>query len=509
MESSRNPAQQAPGGNPVLMALPKYDLLLAAVVLGILCVAVFGSVAGFEFQKNYDDQLYVLDNPLVRDGMSWKAFVAAFQTIGIGSVWAPVLWLSFQLDVALMGGLSSAGMHLENLAQHWMAGVLTYLVIRRLSGDKWLATVLVLLWSFSPLVCETVGWVTERKNTLAQVFFMAALWAYIRPSRSSRWAAGWTFVVGMLAMMVKSSTVILPIALLLADHVLGRFSRRRLLAMLPLFAFAGFTGVLTIIAEQHGNSLSAAGSIPLSLQSLAIYARQMFWPAELCYMYEDYSVSPWLAGTGALLLVGLLFAAWRSRHSAPLVTFSALLTLASLALVLGYPRLVGEATHADRFIYMPLLFGLLTVLALLPKTIVPWLSVLAVPLAVASYYQVQTWQSDQTRIEHGARYYPNTLSAIHLYTTKHPVDEAIRYVQEKLRTGAVRSEYARVELYYLLARLQKLSGQDLAAISTLLEVMREQPRYCPVYAIQVLVLAESYGLKQEVARERARLGVLY
>lgn len=493
----------APGAAPVRAALAKYDVQVVAGVLGLLCLLVFGQVGGFEFVK-YDDQLYVTENPLVTQGLSWAAVKEAFLSVGYGSVWAPLLWISFQLSVTLQQGVSSAGLHLENLGHHWLAALFTYLAVARLSGDKRLAGALALLWCCHPLVAETVGWVTERKNTLSQLLFMASLWVYVRPTKANSYSIVFATVLGVAAMFVKSSAVILPIAMLLADSVLQRATWRRAANLLPLFACTLLAGMLTIVAEHSGGSLSMEGSIPLSLQALAIYVQQLAWPVDLCFYYHDYDVVAWKVWLGGAITIGLLSAAWRNRSRRPIVMFGALMTLASLALVLGYPRLVGQASHSDRYVYMPLAFGLLTLLTLLPRKALTWVSLLVVPLAIASHTQVSTWRTDDARLAQGAAVYPDLPLSVQWYVQHHTLRHGLSYVRAKIDSG---SSY-QVQMYCLLAVLQQEARQPEAAVTTLRELMRRQPAYSANY-LTALQLAERFGLGQEAAAERDRLGQMF
>ncbi len=73
-------------------------LLLAAVTL-----AVFWPATGFDF-VNYDDPLYVTDNPHVQAGLTWEGLAWAFGRVhGEETYWHPLTWVSHMVDCQLYG----------------------------------------------------------------------------------------------------------------------------------------------------------------------------------------------------------------------------------------------------------------------------------------------------------------------------------------------------------------------------------------------------------------------
>ena len=65
---------------------------------------------------NYDDNLYVTENPHVLSGLSWHGIVWAFTTLRSGN-WHPLTWLSHMLDVTIWDGWAG-GHHLTSVVLH-------------------------------------------------------------------------------------------------------------------------------------------------------------------------------------------------------------------------------------------------------------------------------------------------------------------------------------------------------------------------------------------------------
>ena len=87
---------------PVLVSL----LLVASIF------AVYGQVASHDF-VNYDDYIYVVENPKLPGGLDLEKVVRAF-TEPYESNWIPLTWLSLQIDYGFFE-LRPAGYLLENV----------------------------------------------------------------------------------------------------------------------------------------------------------------------------------------------------------------------------------------------------------------------------------------------------------------------------------------------------------------------------------------------------------
>src|SRR5580692_2383334 len=77
------------------------NALWIAAGLCAINLAVYSGVTSHEF-IDYDDHLYIYQNPDVTGGLSWSAVKWAFTT-GYQANWHPLTWLSHMLDVQLFG----------------------------------------------------------------------------------------------------------------------------------------------------------------------------------------------------------------------------------------------------------------------------------------------------------------------------------------------------------------------------------------------------------------------
>src|SRR5215510_7097314 len=196
------------------------DLLIC---LGLMSVtwAVFGQTLTHDF-VNFDDHVYVYENPLVIRGVSTEGIIGAF-THTHARNWHPLTTLSHMLDCQLYG-LNAGGHHLTNVILHTISVLLLFLVLKQMTDALWQSVLVAALFAIHPLHVESVAWIAERKDVLSAVFFMLTLAAYVQYTRAPC-AVRYVLVAMLFALglMAKPMLVTLPFVLLLLDYwPLGR-----------------------------------------------------------------------------------------------------------------------------------------------------------------------------------------------------------------------------------------------------------------------------------------------
>src|SRR5262249_11126750 len=201
------------------------DLL---VCLGLVAVtlAVFGQTLTHDF-VNFDDHVYVYENPLVIRGLSIEGILGAF-THTHARNWHPLTTISHMLDCQLYG-LKAGGHHLTNVILHTISVLLLFLVLKQMTAALWQSAFVAALFAIHPLHVESVAWIAERKDVLSAVFFMLTLAAYVQYTRAPS-ALRYLFLMLLFALglMSKPMLVTLPFVLLLLDYwPLGRIGAQK------------------------------------------------------------------------------------------------------------------------------------------------------------------------------------------------------------------------------------------------------------------------------------------
>jgi Flp pilus assembly protein TadD len=473
-------------------------LLLAATTF-----AVFGRVAGNGF-VNFDDDLYLYENPIVRQGLTAEGFAWAFTTFWTGN-WFPLTWLSHMLDCELFG-MNAGAHHVVGVLLHALSAALLYLILRGMTGAAGKSAVVAALFALHPLRVESVAWASERKDVLSAFFFLLTIAAY------RRWVerpggARYASVVASLALglLAKAMLVTVPFVLLLLDYwPLRRMSganavplRRLLREKVPLFALAAASSVVTFVAQRSqgatylGETLPWGDRVANALVTYAAYLRSLAWPSGLAVFYPyrgDVSPGQWL---GALLLLGGLTAlAVRASRRERALAVGWFWYLGTLVPVIGLVQ-VGGQSMADRYTYVPSIGVFLMVawgLDAIPaasrrrRALLAGLAGAAVlACAVATWRQVGRWRDPATLYGHALRVTRenylahNNLGVVLLAQGR--VADAVAHHEEAIRIEP-RYTAARANLGLALASL----GRADEAVAQLREALRLAPGNAAVHA---------------------------
>jgi tetratricopeptide (TPR) repeat protein len=339
------------------------------VLLVLVTIALYWPAMQCGF-INFDDPEYVSENPHVQGGLNWEGVKWAFSNTKQGAYWAPLMWLSHELDCQFFG-LNAWGHHLMNVLLHAANTALVFLVFQRMTRATWRSLMLAVLFGWHPLRVESVAWVTERKDVLSTLFWMLTLLAYVkyvgasqvRDSKSKVWY-GVALAMFVFGLMSKAMLVTMPCVLLLLDYwPLERFkpgrARQLVMEKIPFFALAVAASIVTYVVQKHGGAVATVENLPLgarsgnALISCCRYLGKMFWPTDLAVFYPHPGYWPLeqvlLAG---VFLCGISMLLFVKRGRYPYLLMGWLWFVGTLVPVIGFVQ-VGEQSMADRFTYVP------------------------------------------------------------------------------------------------------------------------------------------------------------
>lgn len=345
------------------------------IVLLTLLVYVPAITGGFI----WDDDFYVTGNETLR---SAGGLLRIWAEPGAVPQYYPMVHTTYWLEYRLWG-LDPYGYHLVNVLLHAAAAVLLWILLRRLSvPGAWFAA---MVFALHPINVESAAWITERKNVLSAVFYLASLLAWCRwagltdPARPKRRTPGLSarppmphgplyaaaLALFLCALLSKTVTFSLPAAaLLLAWWRRGRIAKGDVLPLVPFFAAGIAAGALTLWMEvEHVGASGAEWSLTL-LQRLLLagrvlwfYAGKIFWPLEHCFVYPRWEIDTgawwwYLFPLGALAAIA---ACWLLRRRLGRGPLAALLYYAgTLFPALGFLNVypMRYSWVADHFQYL-------------------------------------------------------------------------------------------------------------------------------------------------------------
>jgi tetratricopeptide (TPR) repeat protein len=273
--------------------------------------------------------------------------------LGATQQYYPVLHSAFWLEHRLWGD-SFVGYHLANVALHSASAVLLVLILRRLAVPG--ALFAGLIFALHPIAVESVAWISEQKNTLSAMFYLASAYVYLgaqvggskeqdppyvphqtaaaplkpprrpalafprRPGLAFQTRYYWlAFALFICALLSKTVTATLPAALLLvlwwhrgrldpstrsgSPRAQSRGDwRRDVLPLVPWFIVAAVAAAFTawfereiIGARGEDFALTLVERCLLGGRVVWFYLGKLIWPHNLTFIYPrwDIDASVW------------------------------------------------------------------------------------------------------------------------------------------------------------------------------------------------------------------------
>jgi len=255
--------------------------------------------------------------------------------LGLKEIWTtnvvrfcPLVFTTFWLEHALWG-LAPLPYHLVNVLMHAAGAVLLWRVLLGLQvPGAWLGAA---LWAVHPVEVESVAWISEMKNTESGLFFLLSILFFVRwlkardsEGRTARnWNYGLTLLFAALAMASKSSTVILPVVLILcAWWIEGRWQWRNVAKVAPIFLMSVVAGGLTIwTPELEADDTQWIQTWPQRLATAGdavwFYLGKLLWPHPLVMIYPRWQIDAgqWFSYLPLSAVIVVLLILWLKRDS--------------------------------------------------------------------------------------------------------------------------------------------------------------------------------------------------
>ena len=530
-------------------------VVLVGLALCIVTGATYLPVTSYPF-INYDDPIYVTENPHVRAGLSWDGIVWAFTT-GRASNWHPVTWLSLMLDSELYGDWPG-GFHLTNLLLHAANTVLLFVLLHSVTGALWRSAFVAGLFGLHPLHVESVAWVAERKDVLSTCFGLLTLLAYAKYATGNNSSTTtrrifYGIAIGLytLGLLSKPMLVTWPVVMLLLDywplnriftgvvyvrrtaHALASQSAFANIALaavqkLPFFALAFASSIATLLAQHRGGAVQPLGALSLgprienALVSYAKYILKMLWPTDLAlpYLYLPPNVWPvWHGPAAAFALAGITVLILKLRRRYLLTGW--LWFIITLVPVIGLVQ-VGNQSMADRYTYIPLI-GLFIIVAwgatelaerlAQPKSVLATVGVAILALCIwRTRVQLGYWQDAETLFTHTIAVTKDNCVAhdilAHALLKKGKLDDAKRNFLEAIRIRLKYGNMYNAELLHNAAVVALQQGNPTEAKQYLQQAMLTRSYPAGVPAKLAAILTAEGNLADAISLYREALAIM-
>jgi tetratricopeptide (TPR) repeat protein len=528
--------------------------LVALCAVMLVAFVLFVPTVGHDF-VNFDDDIYVYDNPHVQL-LTWENVSWLFSNIYY-TQYIPLTMISHAADIALWK-FDPRGHHLTNILLHtantgWV--FLLALVCSRLvtfrssvghdaspsgfsaSDALWSAALASLLFAVHPLRVESVAWISDRKDLLCAFFLLPMMLTYIqyalrRDQASARlWFAA-TFILFIFAVLSKAIAAVSPLVLVACDYLLPQEVRPKLrtsfLEKIPLFLVAA---VVIWVTFSHApdlkrnivvSKLTGVDVLLFPLYAMAFYLKKLILPIHLSPLYGSAGTALMLAGSVAVCVVTvacLYFA--RKGKPYPLLSWTIYL-LFLVPTVAGVSS--GMQPYADRYTYiatigMFIMIGgwCVTALRKLSREYTAAKFLVALPAAVIilfgylSFAQAKHWKSSEELWKHAIALGDATDNYVHAYYnlgTAYLSDGKRNEAFDVLQQAVDISPQAADSYYYL-----GYAYYDLRKLEEALESFRKTTEldstYTKAYYNQAIIYSELGNDDQaiEAMKRAARLGL--
>ena len=412
MEMTQAPADtvRADDGEPALepsrLSRSCVLLILLTIVGASFSPALFGPFV-------LDDQLLVLENPLLSSSGPWTLLVEPVRAHLPGGTpnwyYRPLSFASLWIDWKLWGN-NPFGFHLTSLLLHLGSTVVLYRLVRRLIGGCAVPLAVAGVWALLPTNIEPSCYISARHDVLFHFLYLVALEVWISgvgPLRVFVFCA-----LSLLAFCAKEMAVTLPVVAMIFEVVVrpgltsetgGLRWRRLLVCAGVLVMLLGIRWVVLLDAGGVQTALALPG--PVLLGSVGWHYLQILAEPLSYSIDRSRDVVPSshdairFAGVVGVVALGLALLVGRAEElKRRVIAFGLLWALVAYAPVSNIVPLY--TTCADRYLYLPSAAVLCALVIALTGALsgrrsavnsrrgVPWIWLVpVVPLAVLATYR--------------------------------------------------------------------------------------------------------------------------
>lgn len=499
------------------LAASRYASLGTALLLVLAAVVPYLNT--FSVPWYFDDVNNIVDNPLVRDLP--RAARSLFESRGVAI-------FTFALNHRF-GGLELTGYHLVNLAIHAGSVIVVWLLLRRLlePGSSW-PLFGALLFALHPLQTQAVTYIVQRMTSLSALFFLLAVYGYLRFLDDAAPRRFWFYALalgcGVLAVLTKQSTAVLPLLLLLVERYFrpGRSWRQQWRSVLPFsLAPAGKAAEMLLLPLWRGD-VDATVRYADQLQSLQNVTPLRYLVTEFSVIWHYFKLL--LAPIGQVFdygwpvvdklvtvkscvalagIIGLWVLAWWLRQRRPLISFGIAWFFVTLSVESSVIPLDPIFEHR---LYLPLFGFVLVAIDLLrrfpwPRWQVPFLAAILFCLAVLTWQRNALWGDQVAFFEDNLRRRPENVRVMvmlgNAYAAQKRPEEGLRIIEQALERNA-RYDFA----YTALAKILIDQGQGVKAIAPLTQGVQLYPTSVTLNEYLGVVYGEAGNYQQALTSLR-------
>lgn len=365
--------------------------LLACLLISLAGIIIYFRTLGYEYVL--DDVMMIQENKFTNEGFggvfkhltneSMTGYFGEQKNLLPGNRYRPLSLMTFSIEKGILGKLSPALGHFNNILLYILTGILIFIVFRYLftvgkerfsfvheTTSFHLPLLLALLFMVHPLHVEAVANVKGRDELMSLLLSILALYFYAKSIRENS-TKHLYFGVGayFLALLSKENAitwlVVIPLSLYVFNYKEYLKPVKSLLITTGFYmvwrsAMSGMPKFGDVGNDIMNNPFLGMDFIEKNatvLFTLLKYIQLLVLPYPLTHDYYPYAIPKmdlgnWQVWLSIALHAGLVWVAVSSFKKRPLLSYGILFYLITLSIVSNVVINVGTFMN-DRFVYMP------------------------------------------------------------------------------------------------------------------------------------------------------------
>lgn len=394
-----------------------------AIALIAITWITFSDVGKNQF-VGWDDIVYVTQNKSIE--LTSENVIHSFFKGEPHGMYVPLTALSFSVN-HFFSGLNPAPYLYTNLLLHFLMVIASFIFLRKLFKDDWLAFFATLIFAIHPAQAEVVAYVSGRRDVLYALFFMMSLVYYLKYIQTdfSKKHLIYSLLFFTLSLLAKSQALLMPFVLMAIDQIYQRkiFSKEVLKEKIGFIFLAVLFGIISIIVKQQSEGFAISREvlevpiyerIAYAFYGFVMYIINVFIPVNLSlvhpYPNDGVPIIAWLSIIPVTIFV--FWMGYKFIKKPNLALFGILFFIVMIALMLQlFPNSYGVMN--DHYLYVPLMGFAIFVTSMLPKfknKIIPMLvfSAYIVIFIVLSRQRVEVFQNGISVFTDVLKTYPDS-----------------------------------------------------------------------------------------------------
>ncbi len=411
--------------------LNKLKFILPLIIILVIIFISYSPVLNNSL-TNYDDHRYVLENHYIKQ-ITLNSVLKTFSTYFDGH-YHPLTMISLSVD-HYFGGTNAFQYHLTNIILHLLNTLLVFWFVFLLVKRKNIALFVSLLFGVNTMGVESVAWISERKNLLYTLFYLAALISYLKYlDKKKVLSFFYVLIFFLLSTFSKAQAITLPITLLAMDLLFKRnlLSKKVILEKVPFLTISVLFGIIANLAqhsfwtEMGKNTYSFFERIIFSSQAFSQYIFKLIVPVNLSAFYpypvEEGQNIPFLNYLFILFVIVVIVLLIMTIKRSRITAFGILFFIINIFFVLKLFNVpFGNYYMADRYSYLPSI-GLFLIIGSIFIKITEKKKIFKIPLYIvllayfvflgsSTFSRTKVWKNSISLWTNVIEQYPKTIHA--------------------------------------------------------------------------------------------------